>query len=107
MTFPGTLFRSLGLNVLIVLTLGVIVLFAVVDQEKASYVRPAVVGSAQQLVEVHGCWTGAAPTGAVAHHAVVTVNGVARYAGQRMTDQAIEQAVFGVDRGLVVHGFCR
>lgn len=40
------------------------------------------------------------------HVVVTTADGVTRYAGQRLTDRAIEQAVFGMDHGLTVHGFC-
>lgn len=74
--------------------------------EQVMAIRPSVEGSPAALVAEHDCWTGEAPAGAVAGHVVVTVDNVTRYAGRRMTDRAIEQAVFGVDHGLTVHGFC-
>lgn len=67
-----------------------------------SVTRPAAADSARALVAQHQCSSAVQdPT-----HAVVTVDGVTRYVGQRMTDRAIEQAVFGVDHGLTVHSFC-
>lgn len=69
---------------------------------KTSVSRPDVTGSAQALVATYECSSAVQdPT-----HVVVTIDGVTRYAGQRMTDMAIEQAMFGVDHGLTVHGFC-
>ncbi len=102
-----TIAVTFGRNLLVLLAMGVTLLFGVLSQEKVSYSRPMPSGSAEALVAEHGCWTGAAPAGVIAHHVVVTVDGLTRYAGQRLTDRAIEQAVFGVDHGLVVHGFCR
>lgn len=91
-----------GLNLLVPLALAVVVLFSSIGQSKDSYFRPAVVDSAVALVETHGCSDDVPdPT-----HAVVTVDGVTRYVGRRLTDKAIEQAVFGVDHGMTVHGFC-
>jgi hypothetical protein len=89
-------------NVLIVLALAAVVLFSLAEREERGVTRPAVADSAAALVEAHGCGDDVPdPT-----HAVVTVNQRTRYVGQRLTDRAIEQAVFGVDHGLIVHGFC-
>jgi hypothetical protein len=98
--------HAVGRNVLVSATLAAALAYGLADGDKESVYRPAVADSAAALVEEHGCWTGAAPAGAVAGHVVVTVDGVTRYAGQRMADRAIEQAVFGIDHGLTVHGFC-
>lgn len=102
MTFTRTVALRMAHNLAVVIALATVVLFGLVSQDKESYSRPAVTNSSGALVEAHGCSTSVAdPT-----HVVVTVDGVARYAGQRMTDRAIEQTMFGVDHGLVVHGFC-
>ena len=69
-------------------------------QDAPSFTKPAVV-NAEMLMAEHGCTNQADPT-----HAVVTRDGVVRYVGQRVTDMAIEQEMFGVDHGLIVHGFC-
>lgn len=65
-------------------------------------------GTPEFLVARHGCWTHAAPEGAIAHHVVFTrgTDGP-RLGGERMTRQALEQVFYGVDHGLIVHGFCR
>lgn len=94
--------RTLGHNLLVVAVLATALMFGLATQGKESYARPAVGDSARGLVEAHGCTNPDNPT-----HAVVTVDGRTRYVGQRLTDKAIEQAVFGVDHGLTVHGFCR
>lgn len=102
-TIARTFARRLGINLLIALALGTVLLYGMATQEKESVARPAADGSAAALVEAHGCSSAVQdPT-----HAVVTIDGVTRYAGQRMTDRAIEQVAFGVDHGLTVHGFCR
>lgn len=82
--------------------LAFVVLLNVDPSAKASVDRPAPEGSARALVAAHECSdTVQNPT-----HAVVTVDGVTRYVGQRLTGKAIEHAVFGIDHGLTVHGFC-
>ena len=71
-------------------------------QGKTGFEPVAPVGSARALAEANGCSDSVKdPT-----HVVVTVEGITRYAGRRMTDRAVEQAVFGVDHGLTVHTFC-
>ena len=69
-------------------------------QDAPKFSKPAVI-NAETLMAEHGCTNQADPT-----HAVVTRNGVVQYVGQRGTDKAIEQEMFGVDHGLIVHGFC-
>lgn len=97
-----TIARTLGHNLLVVLALAAVVAFSLAEQDHQGAMRPAVVDSAASLVEAHDCGGHVTdPT-----HVVVTVDGMTRYSGQRMTDRAIEQAVFGVDHGLTVHGFC-
>lgn len=100
-TLRRTIATTLGHNLLVITALVVVGLFGVIGQEKESYARPAVVDSAAALVAEHDCRDQSDPT-----HAVVTVGGETRYVGQRLTDMAIEQAVFGVDHGLIVHAFC-
>src|SRR5690349_14296054 len=101
-TLRRTIATKLGHNLLLVLTLAVVVLFSLAGQDKTSAIRPAVVDSSTALVEAHDCGDHVDdPT-----HAVVTAKGRTRYVGQRMTDRAIEQAVFGIDHGLTVHEFC-
>jgi hypothetical protein len=89
-------------NLLATLALACVVMFSLANAEKVSAARPAAESSARALVEAHDCGEHVVnPT-----HAVVTIDRRTRYVGQRMTDRAIEQAVFGVDHGLTVHGFC-
>jgi hypothetical protein len=97
-----TLAAVLAHNLFATLVLACVVMFSLANAEKVSAARPAPDGSARALVEAHACGEHVTePT-----HAVVTVDGVTRYVGQRMTERAIEQAVFGIDHGLTVHGFC-
>lgn len=97
-----TIARTFGHNLLVVLALAAVVMFSLAEQDHQGAMRPAVVDSAAALVEAHECSDNVQdPT-----HAVVTVGQETRYVGQRLTDMAIEQAVFGVDHGLTVHGFC-
>lgn len=80
------------------------VLFFNVDlAAKESVNRPAVESGSSALVDAHGCSSAVQdPT-----HVVVTkANGQTVYGGQRLTDRAVEQAVFGMDHGLTVHAFC-
>lgn len=93
--------RCLAHNLLAVLVLATVGLFSLANAADESFARPAVGDSARGLVEAHGCTNPSDPT-----HVVVTVDGMTRYSGRRMTDLAIEQAVFGVDHGLTVHAFC-
>lgn len=80
----------------------IVILFNTDLTAKESVNRPAPDQSANGLVEAYDCGSHVQdPT-----HAVVTVNQHTRYVGQRLTDRAIEQAVFGIDHGLIVHGFC-
>ena len=77
-------------------------MFSLAEQDHQGAMRPAVVDSAAAMVEAHECGDNVqGPT-----HAVVTVKQETRYVGQRLTDKAIKQVVFGVDHGLIVHGFC-
>lgn len=90
-------------HMLVLGALVVVALFSMAGGDKPVADRPAAPGSAAAIVAQHGCSdTVAEPT----HVVVTTAAGVTRYAGQRLTDQAIEQAVFGMDHGLIVHGFC-
>lgn len=65
--------------------------------------------AAQTLVQQHGCWSGMAPTGAIAHHVVITLDGHDQptYGGQRLTDRALEQVLFNGAHVGQVWGFCR
>lgn len=102
-TLPRTIARTLGHNVLAVLVLTTVLMGGLATQDKVSVDRPAAEGSAHALVDAHRCDNPEAPT-----HAVITdTQGVTRYVGKRLTDQAVEQAVFGIDHGLTVHAFCR
>lgn len=97
-----TIIRTFGHNLLVVLALAAVVMFGLAERDHEGAMRPAAIDSAAALVEAHDCGEHVTdPT-----HAVVTVNQRTRYVGQRLTDRAIEQAVFGVDHGLTVHGFC-
>ena len=97
-----TIVRVTGHNLLVTLALACVVMFSLANAEKVSAARPAPENSARALVEAHDCGEHVTdPT-----HAVVTVDGVTRYVGQRMTDRAIEQAMFGIDHGLAVHAMC-
>lgn len=82
------------------IVLGLAVIVTSTPGAKDSVDRPDVV-NANTLIADHGCTGQDNPT-----HAVVTVNGTTRYVGQRLTDKAIEQVAFGVDHGMIVHGFC-
>lgn len=93
--------RCLAHNLLACLALTVFAIFSLANAEKESISRPAADGSAAALVEAYGCTGQDNPT-----HAVVTLDGQTRYVGQKLTDKAIEQAVFSVDHGLTVHAFC-
>lgn len=67
-------------------------------------------GSPAYLVQRHDCWNATQGQPAdveAAGHVVVTVAGRTRYAGARLTGLALEQELFGIDHGLLVHGFCR
>ncbi len=64
--------------------------------------------SAADLIAANDCWTGEAPADVeVPGHVVVSAEGEARYAGERMVGKALEQLFDGADHGLQVHGFCR
>jgi hypothetical protein len=93
--------RCLAHNLLAILVLTAVGMGSLANASDESFARPAVGDSARGLVESHGCTNPSDPT-----HVVVAVDGMTRYSGQRMTDRAIEQAVFGVDHGLTVHAFC-
>lgn len=72
--------------------------------------RPAAEGSPAQLVELHDCWTGAAPAdmaGKFPGHVVATPAGGAPVWSARLVGPALEQAFGGADNGIVVHAFCR
>lgn len=89
-------------RILSVLSVVAVLLFSA-DWDKATADRPAAEGSHQTMVERYGCHANVVgPT----HVVVTTADGVTRYGGQRLTDKAIEQAVYGVDHGLTVHAFC-
>lgn len=95
--------RNAARHTLVLGALFAVCLIAMAGGDKESVNRPAADGSAAALVQAHGCSSAVAdPT----HVVVTTSDGVTRYAGQRLTDKAIEQAEFGVDHGLTVHGFC-
>ena len=97
-------------NLLASLTLLAIGVAGVATQEVAYAERPAVTGSPAALMAANDCWTGEAPDdmqGQFPGHVVVTVDGVARYAGERMVGKALVQIFDGVDHGLLVHAFCR
>lgn len=73
------------------------------DADHPSDALPPVTDSPAALMDANDCGSHVQdPT----HVVVTTADGATRYAGQRMTDKAVEQAVFGVDHGLTVHGFC-
>jgi len=90
-------------HTLVLAGLGVVVLLSMASADKEAVDRPDVLDGSAAIVAAHDCGAHVQdPT-----HVVVTVDGVTRYAGKRLTDQAIEQAVFGMDHGLLIHGFCR
>lgn len=90
-------------HTLVLLALVTVYLFAVSNSNE-SVDRPHATGSAAALMADNGCSdTVDNPT----HVVVTTADGVTRYGGQRLTDRAIEQVMFGMDHGLTVHGFCR
>lgn len=102
MSLHRLIVRTMGHNILVVSTLAAALTYGLAEGDEGSALRPAVADSAAALMEAHGCGDDVPdPT-----HAVVTVGQDTRYVGQRLTDRAIEQAVFGVDHRLVVHGFC-
>lgn len=73
-----------------------------------SWTAPATAeGSPAVLVDENDCWVGEAPEGVEPGHVVVTVDGAARYAGERMVGKALGQVFGGEDHGLTIHGFCR
>ncbi len=102
--------RKLTHNLLAALILAAIGMGAVANQESVYAARPDVTTSTAALIAAHDCWTGEAPAdmaGTIPGHVVVSVDGVARYAGERMVGRALEQVFDGVDHGLAIHGFCR
>jgi len=58
------------------------------------------------LTAEHDCWTGSAPAGVEAGHAVVTRRG-STAPSYVASGPALEQLFGGVDHGLTVHAFCR
>ena len=104
--FAATLTRCLLHNTIAVLVLACLVAYAHTTIVRQGRRRPEAEGTPAALVQANDCWTGAPPAGKEAARVVVTVDNVTRVAGRRMTERAIEQAVFGVDHGLTVHGFC-
>lgn len=92
--------RTITINLTAVGLLGAVAMGSLASEDKEAVFRPTVV-NANDLIEQHGCANQGDPT-----HAVITVDGVTRYVGRRLTDKAIEQAVFGVEHGMVVHSFC-
>lgn len=96
-----TIAHAFGHNMLVVLALAAALAFGLATQGKESVFRPTVV-NANTLIAEHGCADQPNPT-----HAVVTLEGqTTRYVGQRLTDKAIEQEVYGIDHGMTVHAFC-
>jgi hypothetical protein len=72
-------------------------------------------GRVRALLARHGCWSGAAPSGAVAGSVVLTRTVPGRSGGTPVTsftrdrhlvELALDQAVWGRPHGLTVHGFC-
>lgn len=77
------------------------------NNSKESVSRPNAVGSAIYYMDKHDCWTGTAPEGATARHAVITEAGVTRYVRGAKFEQALAH-VFGEPTEIeTVHGFCR
>lgn len=75
-----------------------------VEAEQVAAPRPSLVDS---LVVANDCWVDEAPTGSIPGHVVVTTEaGVTRYAGRRVTEQALNQIFANEDHGLTVHAFC-
>lgn len=90
-------------HTLVLGTLVTVCMMAMAGGNKPSVDRDHAAGSPAALVAAHDCGSHVQdPT----HVVVTTADGVTRYGGQRLTDKAIEQAVFGLDHGLTVHGFC-
>ena len=107
-----------------VLTFGLTVTFLLwgaTTEPKDSVVKSPATDSVRMYVEEYGCWVDEAPAGVVPTHVIYrTERDVAKYAdtgyrrdevafaigGRRMTDKAIEQAVFGVDHGFTDIVFC-
>ena len=98
-TLTATITRSLARGILIALVACAFFSWYA-TQDAPKFTKPAVV-NAEMLMTEHDCTNQADPT-----HAVVTRDGVVRYVGQRVTDMAIEQEMFGIDHGLIVHSFC-
>ena len=98
-TLTATIAHALARGILVAAFVGAFFSWYA-TQDAPKFTKPAVV-NAEMLMTEYGCTNQADPT-----HAVVTRDGVVRYVGQRVTDMAIEQEMFGVDHGLIVHSFC-
>jgi len=102
--------RKMVHNLLVTGALLTVGVAGVATQETTYAPRPDVTNSAAALLEAHDCWVGDAPAdmaGQFPGHVVVSVDGVPRYAGERMVAKALAQVFDGADHGLRVHGFCR
>lgn len=114
MTFLGTIanlaLRNTAHWSLIVGLFLTVVFYGATTQPLADRTHAPADGSPAALIDAHDCWTGAAPAdmvGVLPGHVVVTVDGVTRYAGQRMVGKALDQTFGNKDHGLTVVGFCR
>lgn len=114
MTFRTTLWRAfrvkaLGLTILTILAVPYLSEHATLPGDRDTIAmdsRPAGPGTPRDLVERHGCWTGAAPEGAIPGHVVVTKGQRTFLGGPRLVDQALTQVFDGEEHGLSVHAFC-
>lgn len=96
--------RKIAHNVVVTAALlTALMAFAVEADNTSAAERPVILDAPAVLVEKHDCWTG--PDSREPAAAVVTIGGETRY-GARYLDRAIAQEFFGVDHGLIVHGFC-
>jgi len=108
MTLRSRLRIKLVHNLLAALVLVALGVGGVATQTTVYAERPEVSDSPAALLAEHDCWTGEAPADVVIPgHVVVSVDGEARYGGERMVGKALEQVFDGVDHGLTVWGFCR
>lgn len=95
------------------LTIGLlasVLFYGATTQPLADRTHAPAAGSPAALIAEHDCWTGTPPAdmvGVIPGHVVVTIDGVTRYAGQRMVGKALDQTFGNKDHGLTVVAFCR
>lgn len=96
----------------IVVAIGFIFMASATDSQNSTPDnRPAAVGSPEQVMDAHGCWSGPAPSdmaGQIPGHVVVRKDGHDKVLySHHLVGDALDQIFNGADNGLTIYGFCR